>query len=385
MAVQGLSVGTMEYSECRDLHILRSLEDLERLEKDWNEVLEGTAAADNLFLSWEWVFEWAKHYTRGSDLFLILWIGEEGKIVGIAPHYIRTVSCGLGVTIREMRTVGSEEVSACYLDVIVKEKERAAFTKRIYDYLHLEAKHKWDVLVLPDVPAESRTIDQWRSLADEAGRVWEIASVDACPVIMLPATSGAFLARLSKNERYNLQRKHKALAAAGRVEYVRFTDQKDIIKQLEAFIDLHEMRWNAHGDRRLFSRARYRQFHNAICSRLSKKGQISLDFLLLDGKKIAGIYGYVYKRTYWFYLPGFNPSTVPKASPGILLLVHRIQEAIEEGCLKVDLLRGVTAYKMTWANEIRRLITLRTYNRTTRAFFCKFISSCKDIAKVLLR
>jgi len=375
----------MHRSQFLDLRVLTSLNELEGLEKEWNRVLGETAAAENVFLSWEWVFEWTKHYAADSELFLILWIQGEGEIVGIAPYYIRTVSCGLGVTIREMRTLGSEEVSACYLDVIVKEKEKAAFAKRIYSHLYSEAKHKWDVLVLPDVPAESGTIDQWRSLAEEAGRVWEIASVDACPIIKLPGTLDAFLAGLSKNERYNLKRKQKALAAAGHVEYVRFTAQKDIVKQLEAFIHLHEMRWGSNEVQGLFSRARYKSFHDAICSRLSEKGQVSLDFLILDGKTIAGIYGYVYKRTYWFYLPGFNPSMVPKASPGILLLFHRIQEAIEEGCMKVDLLRGVTPYKMAWANGLRRQITLRTYNRTPRAFLCKLISSGKDIAKVLIR
>ena len=94
---------------------------------------------------------------------------------------------------------------------------------------------------------------------------------------------------------------------------------------------------------------------------LSERGRASLDLLLLDGRPIAGIYGFVYQGAYYFYLPGFAPDVLPKASPGLLVLYHRIQQAI------------------------RRSITLRYYNRSVRAVALKLLESGKQAAKILLR
>ena len=118
---------------------------------------------------------------------------------------------------------------------------------------------------------------------------------------------------------------------------------------------------------------------------LSERGRVSLDLLSLDGRPIAGVYGFVYHGVYYFYLPGFDPDVVPKASPGLLLLYHRIQQAICDGQRMVDLLQGTQPYKLEWSNDVRRSITLRYYNRSVRTVALKLLESGKQAAKILLR
>jgi CelD/BcsL family acetyltransferase involved in cellulose biosynthesis len=72
-------------------------------------------------------------------------------------------------------------------------------------------------------------------------------------------------------------------------------------------------------------------------------------------------------------------------SPGILLLFHRIKEAILEGYEEIDLLRGHDDYKMAWANGLHRCLTIRYYNRHVRAAALKLLEGGKATMKILLR
>jgi CelD/BcsL family acetyltransferase involved in cellulose biosynthesis len=154
----------------------------------------------------------------------------------------------------------------------------------------------------------------------------------------------------------------------------------------DSIIGLHEARWTKVGaSGGAFSRERFRVFHQDIVKTLEKKGWLSLSLLNIDDRPIAGIYGFVYHGTYYFYLPGFEPTIAPHASPGMLLLAHRIEQAVEEGDGLFDLLQGRTDYKERWANDIRRSVTIRGYNRHSRAFLLKVVESAKQAVKIFMR
>nr|MBP8154555.1 GNAT family N-acetyltransferase [Nitrospira sp.] len=93
----------------------------------------------------------------------------------------------------------------------------------------------------------------------------------------------------------------------------------------------------------------------------------------------------VYGGVYSFYLPGFDPEVLPKASPGFLLLHHRIEQAICDGERTVDLLQGVQPYKFEWSNDSRRLVTVRYYNRSARAVALTLLKGAKQAVKVWVR
>jgi len=369
----------------RDLRVVTTIEELQQLSDEWNSLLDNSASSDNIFLRWEWMFTWTKHYLGSGRLQVLLVYREGNHLIGIAPFYVRTLPIALGLDAREMRFLGTEEVSSCHLDIIATETEKPSVILRVYDYLHQEGHRLWDILTLSEVPSESCSVDTWYRLVGDAGQVIEITAASTCPVIDLPVTSTELSARISRNERYDLQRKQKSLQAAGAATYLRVASPPEVKKELDAFIQLHEMRWKAKGGNGVFHQPRYTGFHREICRIFSQRGWVTLDFLLLNGEQIAGIYGYVYGGKYSFYLPGFNPDILPKASPGKLLLFHRIREAIDEGCKQVDLLRGTAPYKMAWATGLRQSLMLRHYNRTPRAALLKLVDSGKQIAKVALR
>lgn len=353
------------------------------LREQWNSLLKETTS-DNIFLTWEWLYTWSKHYLGPHKLWVILVYKENNQLVGIAPLYILKAKLG-GISIREMKFLGTEEVSSSYLDFIVSERNKIAVLRHIYLYLHGEASGLWDILTLSEIPAESSSIEYWVASIQEAGKLIDIVGTTICPIIKLSGHLEDFLQGISSNERYNLRRKRKRFDQEGQVTMVRASRVQDIHNTFDDFIRLHQMRWDGKGSGGVFRSDRFLRFHWELTTVLSEQGRAHLDFLLLNGKKAAGIYGYTYNRRFYFYLPGFDPTVVPKASPGILLLFHCIEEAIKDECEEFDLLRGAAPYKMAWANSLRRTLTLRNYNKNIRGAASKLLKTQKDCLKILLR
>lgn len=59
------------------------------LEKEWNEVLHHSDS-NSVFLTFEWVTTWWKHFGQDKELFIQL-VQDGGKIIGIVPCMIRRV------------------------------------------------------------------------------------------------------------------------------------------------------------------------------------------------------------------------------------------------------------------------------------------------------
>lgn len=364
--------------------LVTNLDGFRALATVWNCLLQRTRT-DNLFLTWEWLYVWAKTYLGTDELWIILVYERDRDLVGIAPLFIKRVKAFGVANRRDLRFLGTEEVSSSYLDFIVLEKKKQAVLRHIYDFIHNEASSAWDTLTLSEIPAESSTVDLWWGFADQDGKVLDLVGTTGCPIIELTGRLEDFLRNIGGGARYDLQRKRKRLEREGCPVYDRAVSVQEVEKKLDSFIQLHELRWKDKAGGGVFQKTRFARFHREVARRLSENGWVRLDFLLLDGEPVAGVYGFTYKGRYYYYLPGLNPRAVPGASVGRLLLYHCVERAIAEGCGECDLLRGAAQYKVAWATRIRRSLTIRHYNRHVRAGLTRFFESAKSTLKVLVR
>lgn len=374
----------MRMSAALTIRVVTSLEELKGLACEWERLLR-TVPGHSIFLTWEWLYYWAKHYLGGNRLRILLAFDERERLVGIVPFYLRNGQAPGLFSLRDLRFLGSEAVCSSYLDVIANEQHKPAVLQSLYRYLFNDARGEWDILTLSEVPAESSTLDLWNELFAEAGKVGEVVSMTCCPVIRLPGDVDTYRAGLGRTRRYTLQRKLKCLQGAGRMEYSRVTRPAEIDAAFESMVVLHQQRWSSRPGGGVFAPERSRQFHREIVQALSERDRVSIDLLSLDGRPISAIYGFVYGGVYSFYLPGFDPEVLPKASPGFLLLHHRIEQAICDGERTVDLLQGVQPYKFEWSNDSRRLVTVRYYNRSARAVALTLLKGAKQAVKVWVR
>jgi len=366
------------------IRVVTSLEEFKGLACQWEQLL-GTVSGHSFFLTWEWLYYWAKHYLRGNQLKILLVFDDCKRLIGIAPLYLRMTSVYGLISVRELRLLGSETVCSSYLDIVASERDKRAVCRSLYRYLFNDARNEWDILTFSDVSAESSTLDLWTELVDEAGKVGEVVGTSCCPVIRLPDDIETYRAGLGRNRRYTLQRKTKCLQCAGRMEYARITSPREIDAAFESLVSLHQQRWSTYVNGGVFANDVSRRFHREIVQVLSERGRVSLDLLILDGRPIAAIYGFVYGGTYYFYLPGFDPAAMPKASPGLLLLHQVIEQAISDGAHMVDLLQGAQPYKLEWSTGLLRMVTARYYNRHISAAALKFMDGVQQAFKILLR
>jgi CelD/BcsL family acetyltransferase involved in cellulose biosynthesis len=63
-----------------------------------------------------------------------------------------------------------------------------------------------------------------------------------------------------------------------------------------------------------------------------------------DDTMVGVEYAFCFRQRYYFYLNGFDPAFA-RYSLGSLLMLDAIRQAIGEGCLEVDFLRGDEPYK----------------------------------------
>ena len=367
------------------IRVVTNLDGFSELASDWTHLLERSESRE-VFLSHEWLYHWTKQYLGVNRLWILVFVDQRERVCAIAPFYIRRVRRNLVCRYREIAFLGSEGVGSSYLDIIVERQYKQAVMLRLYDFLFQEAVQEWDVLTLEEVPTGSLTIDTLVDRFEEAGKVIQTMSSSGCSIIRLPRSCAEYRRTLSANSRYNLQRKNKVLQRLGAVSYRHIEKGSELADGFDSFVRLHEKRWVSNGTGGgAFHRAGFRLFHQDIVRVFAEKGWLTLSFLTLDDQPIAGIYGFVYGGTYYFYLPGFDPDLAPHASPGMLLLAHRIEEAIEEGYRLFDLLQGEARYKTSWANGTRHSLTLRAYNRRWPALMLQCAQSVRQALKILVR
>jgi CelD/BcsL family acetyltransferase involved in cellulose biosynthesis len=196
---------------------------------------------------------------------------------------------------------------------------------------------------------------------------------DVCPVIRLPEGGDidAFLATLGKKERHEIRRKVRRAEAAGVVELVESTDP---IRDLDAFIDLHQARWGEDGlfpptpggdQSRVFVRRLFELFEGGAGTEASaatpSRPTIHLGFLTVGGRRIGAEIHFETAGSLLYYNAGIDP-TARDLSPGVVLLERLVRRAIERGKCRVDLMRGDEPYKYEWGavdEPIQRILVRR--------------------------
>ena len=195
-----------------------------------------------------------------------------------------------------------------------------------------------------------------------AGWTMNLEREDVCPVLTLPMveTFDDYLATLSKKDRHEIRRKLRRAESKGEL---RLDDSPDPLRDLEAFIDLHQKRW---GDDGLFRPTAggdaSRRFFARLLELLGTDGTARLTLLTVAGARIASGMHFESADGYLYFNAGVDPDA-RALSPGVLLVAKYIERAIATGKRRLDFLRGNEPYKYEWGafdEPIQRLLVRRT-------------------------
>jgi CelD/BcsL family acetyltransferase involved in cellulose biosynthesis len=338
------------------------------LANKWNNILS-QSESDNIFLTWEWVFNWWQVYGGGKELRVLLVKDQHEDIVAIAPFYIHTKTFLSGLSVNEIRFLGTgEDVSPDYLDFIIK---RGFENEAISVFIkYLVAKNGWHVINLTDMLSTSLNVKILQKVATDNRLVVESSERATCPYIQLLPDWDEYIKSLSNNMRFNIKRRMRNLEKDFRTRYFVWQDMEGLEYVMGRLSSLHNKRWEQKGAKHGFSSKQYNAFHRAIAREFALKGWLQLSCLELNDEIVAILYDYRYGDKIYYYQGGFDPSLY-KYSPGLVLRAFVIQEAIKGGIKEIDLLKGAYEHKYKWTEYDRQTInlTIGKNNLRSRIFF----------------
>jgi hypothetical protein len=228
-----------------------------------------------------------------------------------------------------------------YLDVVAAKGWERAVGEAVFAHLD-EHNDRWRRCHLEELPAGSvlpalaQRRPGWRA---------RVGDGSACPGLFLPPTGGlesALPARMYQRLCYERRRAERET----RVEVLR-AGAGELDRVLDQLFALHRKRWSARGEQGVLGAPAVQRFHRRVASAFAQRGELALHRLDLDGEPAAVLYGFRHRRVFYYYLGGFEPA-VARLSPGRLVIGHAIEEAIREGCVRFDFLRGEESYKERW-------------------------------------
>ena len=97
--------------------VIRDGESFGALRAEWTDVLQHSAA-NNPFLSWEWLHAWWTHLRGSRTLEIVTVRDEDDRLIGIAPL---CASRGRLPWLRRLEFLGTGWAGSDYLDLIVRD------------------------------------------------------------------------------------------------------------------------------------------------------------------------------------------------------------------------------------------------------------------------
>lgn len=329
---------------------INTLNRLHSLKNKWNTLLN-ESYNNNMFMTLEWLTIWWKQYGRSKELKVLIVNDEKDEVICIAPLMISKRRF-LGFNLKVIELIGMDR--ADYIDFIIKNYNEKVF-KAIFQHL---ISIKWDLLDLQLIPENSPTIKYLTNIATNYGFTIEKSVKETSPYVILPNTWEEYKLALSGSKRYNLSRNERKLKKRFKAIFKEITEQVEIEKNMEIFTNMHQKLWEGRKNGFTFSNKKFKTFLFKVAQEFSKKKWLYLVLLEGDNEPIAMLYGFKYGNRLYLYLSAYDLK-YRRFSPGNVIILYIIKNAIEQKYEIIDFLKGGEYYKSTWScndNKLARLI-----------------------------
>lgn len=320
------------------LKVIKTLSELEKIETDWNNLLQ-KSASHVPFLRHEYLSTWWKTLGGGEwdhgDLHVIT-AYEDGDLIAVAPLFSTTNLDGRSA----LMFLGSIEISD-YLDMIAPVDVLPAFIEALLDHLNGPESPEWEVLDLYNLLENSTTLPVLTETAGKYGWDFIKGQLQPAPSISLPNSWDDYLSEIKKKQRHEIRRKiRRAESHVLPTRWYLVEDESTLDDEIDAFLQL--MAYDPEKESFL-TEVMQTQMREAIHTAF-RAGWLQLAFLEIGGEKAATYLNFDYANRIWVYNSGLD-FKFSDLSPGWVLLAYLIQWAIDNGRETLDFMRGEEAYK----------------------------------------
>jgi len=327
--------------------------DLAQLKSSW-QVLEDMNDELSFFHSWQWLECWISVYKPDALLTSVKYEGE-------------TVALGIFGKHRECRhkILISDQLRLFQTGNSVEDQIWVEFNDLLCHPDHTEdARHAClKALLSSKYPADEIVISMMRQ-SQAKNLINDFPDVNTClstptyrvNLSALTASNVAYLASLSRNTRYQINRSRRRYESL--YGDIKITFAKSKIQAMTFWDEagkLHLDRWHDSG----FQNPEFVRFHQEFISRYFDTGMIDIIKITAENHLIAIIYNIIYKGSVYFYLQGLQPETDGKLKPGLTAHTLLIEHYLQSGMRSYDFMGGDSQYKKQLSEEDGKLLVIK--------------------------
>jgi CelD/BcsL family acetyltransferase involved in cellulose biosynthesis len=309
------------------IETITSSADLAALEPEWTGLWRRDPNATP-FQSPMWVLPWWQHFGAEEPLAIAL-RGEGGTLDCLAPLYVlRDDDESLGMLIGTGMTDYLDLLAAPGADLQPVASAIAAQDCMLWDFQQLRPSSP--LLALPPPESFGETVEDQ----------------EPCPVLAIEGAGDELQNLLSTHFRKKIRYYRRSLERRGTVTYESATSA-NLEELLAALYDLHAKRWQQRNLPGVLGDDLVQSFHREVAPRMLAAGALRMYAVRIDGRIVAVFYGFAHHGTVYYYLSGYEPE-LEKLSIGTLIVAHAMEQAVRDGAVAFDFLRGAEEYKYAW-------------------------------------
>src|SRR5215472_1248713 len=323
---------------------------IEELSADWQRLSEESSDGE-IFYRPEWMLAYLKAFGRQAKVTVIsAWTGD--RLHGVLPLVSeRRWMSGLpatGVTIPA--NVHCFRVGlTCCPGAEGKETLRSLWKA-------MKELPGWHVFDASNI-LEGNGVDQLAALARADGFL--VARKRTSQTLYLPIAApgkdknkdlAPWMAETRPKFRSHLRRSRRQLEEQGTLTLKHFGTAD--AAALERFYDLESSGWKGEEGTAIKCDPGTRRFYDSVAQSAAKAGYLSLDFLELNGKPIAGHFGFNFRGRYLLSKAGYDED-YRRYGPGQLLVNEILSETPQRGLHEFDFVGPATWDESRWASARR--------------------------------
>jgi CelD/BcsL family acetyltransferase involved in cellulose biosynthesis len=354
-----MSVAIEEKSLAQDLAVrvqTGGAEILDGLADDWRRLCD-ESGEDEIFYRPEWIQAYLLAFAPKARIILIsAWSGD--RLSAVLP-LLRQRSWVGGLPATLLTVPANVHCFRIGLPVCSGEEGETALRAVWQAVKELPG---WNVIDISNV-LEGNGIDRLADLARAEG--FPVARKRTSQTLYLPIVTPAsekpepaakanalpaWLAGTRPKFRSHLRRAHRQLEEQGTLVLKHYSTADPAA--LERFYELEASGWKGAEGTAIQCNPRLRKFYDAVAQAAARDGYLSLDFLELGGKPIAGHFAFNLRGRYFLAKAGYD-ETCRRHGPGQFLVNEILSETPQRGLHEFDFVGPATWDESRWASARR--------------------------------
>jgi len=314
---------------------LQTIDDFGRLgelQNQWCSLLDEIDAATPFHLP-TWQLTWWRHF--GSGQLRTLAFFDRDTLVGLIPCFRHEWEGAQQLTL-----IGSGITD--FLEPPIRTGYENAIVERLQNYL--PSQTDWDLCNWQDLASETPL----QRLGDSKTLCAQFVEETHCTAIPVNGNFDDYWQARSSELKRNVRRYTQRAEAGGAIRFE--IDEKPCPELMDTLIKLHSARWQKRGESGMIVANRSANFLRDIATRFANENILRLFTLQWNGRTVAIIFAFSWRKTMYGYLSAFDPE-YEKLGFGRILLFHAIRYASSTGHTAWNFLRGDEPYKVWWGAQ----------------------------------